>query len=52
MNIEHVEVAWLRIKGTVKRLWAEVAPRPFKRRDGADSSKIVEIVREKADLRS
>jgi hypothetical protein len=52
MNIEHVEIAWLRIKAQAKRAWAEVAPRPFKRPEVADSSKLVEVAQEKPDLRS
>jgi hypothetical protein len=52
MNIEHVEVAWRRIKGKAKQVWDEVAPRNFKRPDSADSSKLVDAVQEKGDLRS
>ena len=51
MNIEHVEVAWLRIKDQAKRFWTEIAPRIPKVSKAADSRKL-HIVQEKPDLRS
>ena len=52
MNIEHVEIAWLRFKAQAKRVWAEIAARLFKRREATDSSKLVGVAPEKMDVTS